>query len=266
MKVKKYQSTLSLKPTQFSVGIAEVEYKVHAMKELKNRKLLALVEKTIIPVVLSPWNELCVVDHHHFLFACWHANILKVHVEVVEDLSQSKLSYHAFWKRMAAKKYAYLYDQFGDGPRSPLYLPDDVRGMADDPYRSLAWIVRKEGGFEKSDVTFAEFRWAGFFRKKRLLHKHGKDGLHDAVMRAFVLARSRSAKSLPGYIDPKKIEADAVKHLKEKKTKFIAESQTEGEMATVPNIKELAAAIPSKAAIKKSENRDMASKKAEEKK
>ncbi|MBC7397721.1 MAG: hypothetical protein H7333_09790, partial [Bdellovibrionales bacterium] len=133
-------------------------------------------------------------------------------------------------------------------------------------YRSLAWIVRKEGGFEKSDVTFAEFRWAGFFRKKRLLHKHGKDGLHDAVMRAFVLARSRSAKSLPGYIDPKKIEADAVKHLKEKKTKFIAESQTEGEMATVPNIKELAAAIPSKAAIKKSENRDMASKKAEEKK
>lgn len=263
MKVKKYQATLSLKPTQFSVGIAEVEYKVHAMKSLKKRKLLALVEKTVIPVVLSPWSELCVTDHHHFLFACWHANILKVHVEVVEDLSKSKLSYHAFWKRMATKNYAYLYDQFGDGPRSPLYLPDDVRGMADDPYRSLAWIVRKEGGYEKSDTTFAEFRWADFFRSKRLLHLHGKDGLHDAVLRAFTLARSKAARSLPGYIDPKKIEAVAVKHLKAKKTKFIAEDLTEGDMATVPNIKELEAAIPSKASIKKAEEMENAPKKAQ---
>src|SRR5665213_1271385 len=88
MKVKKYQPTLSLKPTQFSVGLLEVEYKVLELKKLKPKKLAKLVHHTPIPILISPWKELCVVDHHHFLFACWHADIREVHVKVVKDLSR----------------------------------------------------------------------------------------------------------------------------------------------------------------------------------
>jgi hypothetical protein len=48
------------------------------------------------------------------------------------------------------RENVYPYCQFGEGPRKPLYLPRDIRGLADDPYRSLAWFVRKAGGFDPS--------------------------------------------------------------------------------------------------------------------
>jgi hypothetical protein len=237
MKVQKYQPTLCLKPTQFAVGIVEVEYKVAEMRKLKKSKLQKLIDDTPIPVVLSPWKELCVVDHHHFLFACWHAEIREVKIKLIEDFSKSKLSYVEFWKRMAEMKYAYLMDQFGEGPRDPLYLPSDVRGMADDPYRSLAWIVRKEGGYEKSEVTFSEFAWADFFRAKKLLILQGRNGLKEAAHEGVVLARSSGAKALPGFIDKKKVEMEGkIEKVSGKDSKFVPEASEKGALATVPKI------------------------------
>jgi hypothetical protein len=242
MKVKKYQPTLSLKPTQFAVGLLEVEYKVVEMKKLSRKKLARLVEKTPIPVVVSPWKELCIVDHHHFLFACWHANVQEVRVEVIKDYSKSKskLSYHRFWQMMATKKYSYLYDQFGEGPRSPLYLPMDVRGMADDPYRSLAWMVRKEGAFENTTVTFGEFAWADLFRGRKLLDMHGRRGFHQAVLRGVKLARSPAARNLPGFLQQKSSEK-SVKANKKKalaNSKYVPKARKKGALATVPVIKD----------------------------
>ena len=235
MKVKKYQPTLSLKPTQFALGLLEVEFKVVEMKGMKPGKLDKLVRETPVPVVVSPWKELCITDRHHFLFACWHAGVRRVRVEVVKDYSRSKLTYHGFWKKLAREKRAYLYDQFGEGPRSPLYLPIDIRGMADDPYRSLAWMVRKEGGFENSDLTFAEFHWADFFRAKRLLDSHGRKGFHDAIKKGLRLAHSSKARSLPGYL---KRAADRITKAKEaevlEKSKYVPVAQKKGHLAARP--------------------------------
>jgi hypothetical protein len=235
MKIAQYQPTLSLKPTQFSLGFAEIEYKVAEMMKLKKSKLDKFIDKHPIPVVLSPWKELCVTDHHHFLFACWHANIKKVRVEVIKDYSSSKLSYVQFWKKMAKQNYAYLMDQFGEGPRSPLYLPSDIRGMADDPYRSLAWIVRKEGAYEKNTASFSEFIWANFFRKRALLSKQGKEGLKNIVGKAHRLAVSEEAKDLPGYISPKKIAQAVDQTLAQ--TNYIVKDETSGPLATAPKVK-----------------------------
>ncbi len=241
MKIKKFQPTLSLKPTQFSVGLVEVEYKVIEMQKLKKKKLLKLIEKTPIPIVISPWKELCVIDHHHFLFACWHANIDCVRVKVVRDFSKNKsMTYSGFWRKMTKLNYAYLYDQFGQGPRHPLYLPMDVRGMADDPYRSLAWIVRKEGGYENSNETFAEFRWADLFRSHKLLDIQGRKGFHKARIKAMRLAKSRKAQSLPGYISKKK-NASAKEVIEEKalpKSKYVPKAIAKGALATIPKIGE----------------------------
>jgi hypothetical protein len=235
MKIAKYQPTLSLKPTQFSLGLVEIEYKVKMMSEMSKHKLQKFIDKHPIPVVLSPWKELCVTDHHHFLFACWHANVKKVRVEVVKDYSHSKLSYVQFWKQMAKLNYAYLMDQFGDGPRSPLYLPSDIRGMADDPYRSLAWIVRKEGAYEKNNASFSEFIWANFFRSHSLLSKQGKEGLKHVVGKAHRLAVSEAAKGLPGYISPKKKAKDVDANLAQ--TSYIVNDELTGPLATTPNLK-----------------------------
>jgi hypothetical protein len=233
-KIAKHQPVLSLKPTQFSVGMVEVEYKSKKMLRLSKKALKLLVDQRPIPVVLSPWNELCIIDHHHFVCACWHANVKKVRVELVKDYSTHKMSYVQFWKQMAKLNYAYLMDQFGNGPQSPLYLPSDIRGVADDPYRSLAWIVRKEGAYEKSSASFAEFLWAKFFRDKKLLSKQGKSGLKNVVGKAIRLAKSEEAKHLPGFVSPKIADAAIDKSLA--KTAYIMKDQSSGPMATTPTI------------------------------
>ena len=238
LKIEKYQPVLSLKPTQFAVGLLEVEYKVSEMKKLKPKKLKKLVEETPVPVVISPWKEVCVIDKHHYLFACWHAGISKVRIEVVKDYSKTKLSYHRFWQKMARDNYAYLYDQFGNGPQKALYLPMDVRGMADDPYRSLAWMVRKEGGYENSTATFAEFQWADLFRKKCLLDSHGRSGFHKAVIRGVKVARSAQAKGLPGYLDKKKLKSILEKEALPK-SKYVPKARKKGDLATVPLMAEV---------------------------
>jgi hypothetical protein len=77
-------------------------------------------------------------------------------------------------------------------------LPRDVRGLADDPYRSLAWRVRDKGGYDKNTTPFSEFQWAEFFRKN-LTISDINDDFHAAVKQAMDLAESPEAAHLPGY-------------------------------------------------------------------
>ena len=196
---KKYQKVLDLKPTQFAVGILEVQEKITEFQKLKKKQLKRLVADTPIPIVISPKKEMYLVDHHHFLFVCWALGIKRVRVEVITDLSKKEMTFTQFWRFMTKKNFFYRYCQFGEGPRESLYLPQDIRGLADDPYRSLAWFVRHEAGYKNSDKTFAEFQWANFFREKKLLHRHGRKGFTKAVEKAVSLAQSDEARGLPGY-------------------------------------------------------------------
>lgn len=36
--------------------------------------------------------------------------------------------------------------------------------MIDDPFRSLAWMVRNNGGYGHVDTDYADFMWANFLR------------------------------------------------------------------------------------------------------
>jgi hypothetical protein len=190
---------LSLRPTQFAVGMLEVDEKLEAARKLSKGELRKYVKDNPVPVVISPHGEPYIVDHHHFLSVCYHLGIKKVKIEVRKDLSKSKMSYAAFWRWMFKNRSAYPFCQFGEGPRKALYLPKDIRGLADDPYRSLAWFVRKAGGFDNSEKNFAEFKWANFFRGKKLLDYHGTRGMPAALLKAAKLAQSPAAKGLPGY-------------------------------------------------------------------
>jgi hypothetical protein len=109
------------------------------------------------------------------------------------------MSYGAFWKWMFKSRNSYPFCQFGEGPRKAIYLPRDIRGLADDPYRSLAWFVRKAGAFENSDKNYAEFKWANFFRARGLLDRNGLSELPRALPKAVKLAQSPEARRLPGY-------------------------------------------------------------------
>jgi hypothetical protein len=205
--MKKYQNILALRPTQFSVGLYEIHLKVKEYDEMSKRERREHIEAKPIPVVRAYDKQLYILDHHHHLFVCWQAGVKKVPIEVVHDYSKRKMGFGKFWRTLSKNGCAYLYDQFGNGPRSALYLPDDIRGMADDPYRSVAWLVRQEGAYENSDVPFAEFQWADFFRSKKLLELEGKAGLLAASAKGVRHARSRAAKSLPGFKPPSRKKA-----------------------------------------------------------
>ena len=62
MKIKRTQPILCLRPTQFSVGVLEIEHKVVKARRLSSKKLAKLVRKTPIPVVVAPWGDLFVID------------------------------------------------------------------------------------------------------------------------------------------------------------------------------------------------------------
>lgn len=156
---------LKLRPTQFSIGLEEVDAKVHKLLKMTVRQRKKFQEDKSIPCVLGPGKELFMVDHHHAARACWEVGLKKVNVKVIADFS--KMSVAKFWHTMVEKKWVYLYDQFGTFRNFQHdMLPQDVRGLADNPYRSLAWAVKEAGGFAKSEVPFFEFKWANLFREK----------------------------------------------------------------------------------------------------
>ena len=192
---KKFR-VLDLKPTQFAVGMLEVDEKIKQVEKFSEKERRNYVRDNPVPVVISPKGDMYIVDHHHFLVVCLHVGIEKVKVQIVKDLFGRSMTYSAFWKWMSKRDYIYPFCQFGEGPRNPLYLPKDIRGLADDPYRSLAWFVRKDGAVEKGSKNFSEFKWANFFRRHKVLDKNGQDGFERAIRVAKRLTKSKPAERL----------------------------------------------------------------------
>lgn len=187
---------LAIRPTQFAVGMMEVQSRVDKMTSMSHGELKDYLAQRPIPVVAGPGGLLYMVDHHHLARAAWEAGVHKVTVEQKADYSH--LSREQFWDKMKRESLVYPYDQFGQGPHPPGELPTDVRGLADDPYRSVAWRVRDQGGYQKTAKPFAEFAWAEFFRKN-LAITDINDRFDAAVKEAMSLAESPSASHLPGY-------------------------------------------------------------------
>src|SRR5208282_3020788 len=133
---------------------------------------------------------------HHHVRACWEAGIDELPIDVKADLAH--LNHEDFWQTMEKAHWAHLLDQFGLGPHPHVLLPDDVRGMADDPFRSLAWALRHSGAYEKNDAPFSEFLWADFLRHEIELVP-GDEGFAQALKTAHALARDPKARALPGY-------------------------------------------------------------------
>jgi hypothetical protein len=187
-----------LRPTQIALGMKEVESKVKRLAALKPHELEDYLRDHPVPYVKSPHGELYIIDHHHLVRACWESGIEKVVLELKADLSHMRPE--DFWKFMSDSHWIHPYDQFGNGPHSPELLPQNIRGLADDPYRSLAWTIREKGGFKKSEHPFCEFHWADYFRKHIKLGFSRKD-FDTAIEEALHACRRPEAKKLPGYVE-----------------------------------------------------------------
>lgn len=196
----------NLRCGQLALGMVEAKEKAKEFKKLSHKKLKKEMKENPVSVVISPEGDAYLCDGHHQAMAAWFVGIPKVHVKILKDFSHSHLSKKAFWHYMKTHRCVHLYDQFGNGPHPPLYLPQDVRGLGDDPYRSLAWLVQQSGAITKAKIRFADFIWANYFRRHKILHDRVmldcKEDFQPVLAKAVRLARSPAARKLPGYTGP----------------------------------------------------------------
>jgi hypothetical protein len=186
----------SLHPTQIAVGLAEVRMRAARLLGMKAKKQESTLRSKEVPVVIGPGGVPFIVDRHHLVRLLLDTN-LRSQAYALVRANWRDLSLDEFWKRMRENHWVYLYDERGQGPRSPADLPENVAGLKDDPYRTLAWLVRERGGYAKTEVPFAEFQWANFFRSR--IPEAALANLKDAEALAFKLAASPEASALPGF-------------------------------------------------------------------
>jgi hypothetical protein len=189
----------SLRPTQITVGMREVEEKRKRLRKQKPQKIGAFIGHHMIPVVLGPKKRHYVIDHHHLSLALHKEGLRNVLVSVVLDLSA--LEPDAFWNVLDHKSLVYPFDPQGRR-RDFADIPKTVLQLKDDPFRSLAGELRRAGGFAKDTTPFSEFLWADFFRRK-IKRKTVEADFAAAIERALRLARSEEAEYLPGWCGPK---------------------------------------------------------------
>ena len=189
---------LDLRPTQMTVGMVEVRDKIKRFAEMEKKKQETAIGKHMIPVVVGPDERYYVVDHHHLARALYEANVKHVLVTVIGDLRMVERD--AFWGVMDNKRWVYPYDARGER-RSFKELPKSVKDLEDDPYRSLAGELRRQGGFAKDTTPFSEFLWADFLRRK-IPRKMVKGHFMEALEKAKAAARTHDAVYLPGWCGP----------------------------------------------------------------
>lgn len=188
---------LDLRPTQFVLGMNEVNSKTSKIANFDKKELFIYSKDHIVPIVIGPKNELYMIDHHHFVRACWELKVSLYEIKIIKDLSHKNEK--DFWNYMIKAGWVYLHDQFGLGPHAPLSLPGDIRGLADDPFRSLVWELIEHGTIAKDKIPFFEFQWASYLRLNLNFPLHSKSNFKKAIRAATKLAQSNSAAHLPGF-------------------------------------------------------------------
>lgn len=191
-------SIASLRPTQITVGMREVNEKRQHWRKLPGKKRATFLGKHMVPVILGPRERHYVIDHHHLTRALHDEGVDQVLVLVVANLSS--LDQDAFWTVLDHHRWVYPYDTQGRR-RAYRDIPKSVSDLMDDPFRSIAGELRHIGGFAKDTTPFSEFLWADFLRRRLKRTTIEKDFM-GALKRANKLAKSPEAKYLPGWCGP----------------------------------------------------------------
>jgi hypothetical protein len=184
-----------LRPTQMSVGLAEVALKRKEWRERSAKDAKQFLRDHRFPAVCGPNSRYYIVDHHHLGLALLDEKIKAVGVAVLSDLSH--LDKDEFWIVMDHHQWVHPYDEKGKR-RDFSDMPKKLKLLRDDPYRSLAAEVRRAGEYPKDITPFSEFLWADFFRR-RISADTLRDDPDAALDRAKKLAQKREADHLPGW-------------------------------------------------------------------
>lgn len=186
-----------LYPTQFCLGYKEIVHKQDKILKMDKKEYEKYLMEKITPAVIGPEGKIYIIDHHHHARSLINLNKPEIILDILEDYSSLPVT--EFIEIMTKNKYLNLYDEQGK-IKNFSELPTNLIEMKHDYFRSLAWAVREKNGFKKVDeIPFFEFRWGEFFRSY-ITEKLIEDQFKSALEVALVLAKSKEAKHLPGYL------------------------------------------------------------------
>ncbi len=189
---------MELRPTQITVGMREVEEKRREWRARHGRKAAEFLGEHMIPVILGPDEHHYVIDHHHLARALHDEGVVSVLTTIVADLS--RLDLDTFWFNLDNRGWMHPFDAKGRR-RDYRDLPAAVSDLVDDPFRSLAGALRREGGFAKDTTPFSEYLWADFLRR-RIKRRTVEDHFDKTLKEALSFAKSRDTDHLPGWCGP----------------------------------------------------------------
>jgi hypothetical protein len=196
--VLKPVSVKELRPTQITVGMREVAMKRQMIRSQSATQTGMFLGDHMIPVVLGPKKRNYVFDHHHLARALIEEGIKDVLVTVTSDLSV--LDKDAFFVVLDNRGWMHPFDETGKR-RAYDAIPKTMGELVDDPFRSLAGELRRQGGFAKDTTPFSEFLWADFLRR-RIDRDLVTEAFAKAMKQALTLAKGKDADYLPGWCGP----------------------------------------------------------------
>ena len=185
----------SLRPTQMTVGMAEVHQKSAHWRSLDAKDRSTFLAQHWFPAVRGPKGHYYIIDHHHLGLALIRDKVQDTRLVLMQDFSA--LDQDEFWVVMDHHQWVHPYDQSGHRCDFTA-VPKKLDEMTDDPYRSLAGAAKNLGAFPKEQEPFAEFLWADFFRRRIARHLLKKDP-EGALLRAIELAHHKESAHLPGW-------------------------------------------------------------------
>jgi len=194
-----------LKPLQGAVGMNEVASKT---KDIHDDVGLARRDLAYDPikVVRGPDEILYVTDHHHGGLA-WLKDGHTMGTCAFEVLEFEPSRGDLFFKQLIDKDWIRLKDQNGAPLQSWADLPFLLTDLPDDPYRTLAWLVRRSNGFCRANMhghtEFAEFKWADWMRTRPELPidkvRAARKKSDQVVADALAVIKTSAPSDLPGY-------------------------------------------------------------------
>ncbi|MSP19695.1 MAG: hypothetical protein EXR74_09010 [Bdellovibrionales bacterium] len=219
-----------LHPTQAIYGRIEVEWYIKNLKDLMNDEGVEAVrdyfKKKSGKIIIGPKNSKWLVDGHH------HAKALDVliksdkrfrdisfYVEVIKEWNELTAKEFEQAMKKGNKKgetgtsaFVYLKDLKGM-TKSFNSLPKRLSSLKDSPFRSVVWILKKEGIIEESDnVPFQEFVVADYLRKHIKITPALTPKDYERILKEAIVWIKKADKSdLPGFI--KKTTSQCVKVL-----------------------------------------------------
>jgi hypothetical protein len=197
----------SLRPLQGAVGMEEVRDKEKDIRSGKKKRLDLAYDP--IKIARGPNGLLYVTDHHHGARAWLEAGHTMGTCQIQSDTISTDPT--QFWADLNRLKLVRLADKDGKSITAT-QLPTTLATLPDDPYRTLAWRVRKGDGFCRALMTgnkeFAEFQWADWLRKRaEFKNPPGPNGDWSKSKRAAAIELAKDptkandpfVQSLPGY-------------------------------------------------------------------